>query len=109
MFASLNMDGQDAYDGGLNLIGRLFVMASAVNPLPKITILAYTSRSLVYVLVSWSFILTKTLCDLLDKIKLTSKEYRALVDAPRYVCRKCGRAANKKKRLCDPYKLKTEK
>ena len=102
------MDGQNGQDGGLNLIERLLAVASAVNPLPKITILAYTSRSPVYVLVLWSFILTKTLCDLLDKIKPTSKEYLALVDNPRYVCRKCGRAANKKKRLCDPYKLKTE-
>jgi hypothetical protein len=52
--------------------------------------------------------LSKTLCELLDKIKPGSKKYAALVHEARYLCLKCGRAANKKKRLCDPRKLKAE-
>jgi hypothetical protein len=31
--------------------------------------------------------------------------YVNLVDRPRHVCAKCGRAANKKKNLCDPRKI----
>ena len=31
---------------------------------------------------------------------------RRIVANPRYVCDKCGRAANKKKRLCKPQTLK---
>ena len=31
---------------------------------------------------------------------------RRIVANPGYVCDKCGRAADKKKRLCDPQKLK---
>jgi len=30
---------------------------------------------------------------------------RRIVADPRYVCEKCGRAANKKKRLCNPRTL----
>ena len=30
---------------------------------------------------------------------------RRIVAEPRYVCEKCGRAANKKKRLCNPQTL----
>ena len=29
----------------------------------------------------------------------------AMLDTPRFICMKCGRAANKKKNLCDPKKV----
>jgi hypothetical protein len=48
----------------------------------------------------------KTLCEL-DKLRLKDfAAYAALVDQPRFVCRECGRAANEKKRLCKPRKIK---
>jgi len=28
-----------------------------------------------------------------------------LVHEPRFICKKCGRAANKKKRVCEPQKI----
>lgn len=35
-------------------------------------------------------------------VKKYLEEYKALVANPSYVCRKCGRAAAKKKNLCKP-------
>jgi ribosomal protein S9 len=35
-------------------------------------------------------------------VKRHLEEYKALVRDPRYVCRKCGRAAARKKNLCKP-------
>ena len=32
--------------------------------------------------------------------------YCQLVDKPRFVCRRCGRAANKKKYVCKPTRIK---
>jgi hypothetical protein len=49
----------------------------------------------------------KSLCELVDD-KLRKKDFPAyvqLIDAPQYVCSKCGRAANRKKNLCDPRKI----
>jgi hypothetical protein len=49
--------------------------------------------------------MVKTLCDL-DKLRRKDfAAYVALVDQARFVCGKCGRAANEKKRLCEPQKI----
>jgi hypothetical protein len=49
----------------------------------------------------------KELCDLSDKLLPDEfKAYAKLVKKPRYICRKCGRAARKKKNLCKPQKIK---
>jgi hypothetical protein len=49
----------------------------------------------------------KSLCKLVDD-KVLKKDlpgYMGLIDAPRFVCGKCGRAANRKKNLCDPKEI----
>jgi len=50
----------------------------------------------------------KTLCDLQKLLKKDFDAYAALVDKPHYVCQKCGRAANEKKNVCEPKKIKRE-
>jgi hypothetical protein len=45
----------------------------------------------------------KTLCVLIKKGKL--KRVAKEVQDPRFICRKCGRAARSKKRLCRPAPL----
>jgi hypothetical protein len=49
----------------------------------------------------------KSLCKLVGNkiLKKDLKTYIELVDAPGFVCTKCGRAANDKKNLCDPEKI----
>ncbi len=49
--------------------------------------------------------MSKTLCDLKKQLKCDFESYTLLVCNPRFVCRKCGRAANKKKYLCEPEKI----
>ncbi len=49
----------------------------------------------------------KSLCRLVED-KILRKEpdaYKKLVEAPKFVCLKCGRAANSRKNLCDPVKI----
>ena len=48
----------------------------------------------------------KTLCDL-DKKDIEKKfsDVVKLVDKPKYVCRKCARAANEKDLVCKPVKI----
>jgi hypothetical protein len=47
--------------------------------------------------------MTKTLCKLAKRGKLNERDEGAdLSQNARLVCRKCGRMANKKKRLCKP-------
>lgn len=41
-----------------------------------------------------------------DVLKDEPELYIKLVVDPSHICLKCGRVANKKKRLCDPKKLK---
>lgn len=48
----------------------------------------------------------KELCKLKKMVKNDFDAYKLLVNDPSYVCKKCGRAANKKKLLCSPAKLK---
>jgi hypothetical protein len=51
--------------------------------------------------------LQKTLCTLGRKhIEDTIDYLSEIVGKPKYLCRKCARAANKKKYLCKPAKLK---
>ncbi|MFC2156294.1 hypothetical protein ACFLT9_00525 [Acidobacteriota bacterium] len=49
----------------------------------------------------------KTLCKLSKKKNLDEnwEEYVKLVKSPRYVCQNCGRAAKRKKYLCDPIRI----
>ena len=49
--------------------------------------------------------MAKSLCKLKKSCKKEFGSYVALVNKPRHVCTKCGRAANKKKYLCKPRKI----
>jgi hypothetical protein len=46
--------------------------------------------------------MAKKLCKLKKKLTQDFDTYVLLVHEPRFVCAKCGRAANKKKNLCTP-------
>ncbi|MBU5637772.1 hypothetical protein KOM00_13645 [Geomonas sp. Red69] len=49
---------------------------------------------------------SKTLCKWdKDEIKDNLKELKKIVAEPRYVCKKCGRAAKKEEHLCKPEAL----
>ena len=50
--------------------------------------------------------MAKPLCELKQALKHDLRDYLKLVDGATHVCRKCGRAANQKKLLCKPTKLK---
>lgn len=47
----------------------------------------------------------KELCKQKKTLKSDFAGYVLLVQQPRFVCLKCGRAANKKKNLCNPQKI----
>ena len=47
----------------------------------------------------------KTLCELEELLKKDLEAYKQLVKDGKYICRKCGRVANKEKRLCKPAEL----
>lgn len=49
----------------------------------------------------------KVLCKLCkdDCLKKCFDEYSELVSEPKYICKKCGRAARKAKNLCKPEKI----
>jgi hypothetical protein len=49
--------------------------------------------------------MSKQLCKLKKQLKGDIREYALLVNQPRYLCQKCGRAANSKKNICSPIKL----
>jgi hypothetical protein len=49
--------------------------------------------------------MSDTLCEMEKLLRHDFDAYCQLVVPPRFVCRSCGRAANKKKRLCDPKRI----
>jgi hypothetical protein len=53
--------------------------------------------------------MAKHLCKLSESVKKNFETIASLVDRPRFVCTDCGRAANDKKRLCEPKRLPTPK
>lgn len=50
----------------------------------------------------------KKMCKLVkdDYLEDNLKEYIKLVKDPKFVCKKCGRAAKKEEMLCSPKKMK---
>jgi hypothetical protein len=50
--------------------------------------------------------LMKELCKMKKALKKDLSTYMAYVIEPTHVCKKCGRAANQKKRLCKSKKIK---
>ncbi len=48
----------------------------------------------------------KELCKLKKSISIDITSYMLLVNNPTHVCSKCGRAANSKKLLCHPTRIK---
>jgi hypothetical protein len=51
-------------------------------------------------------IMAKTLCEMKKVLKSDFSLYKQFVCQATHVCTKCGRAANDKKLLCRPEKLK---
>ncbi|MCA9057394.1 MAG: hypothetical protein KDA85_02805 [Planctomycetaceae bacterium] len=49
--------------------------------------------------------MAKTLCELQDLLSSDREAYIQLIRHPCHVCRKCGRAAAKKKHLCKPVRF----
>ncbi len=50
--------------------------------------------------------MTKELCKLKKSLSIDITNYMLYVNQPTHVCEKCGRAANSKKLLCQPVKIK---
>lgn len=51
--------------------------------------------------------MAKTLCEMKQLLKADFDDYKQLVYNASHICTKCGRAANDKKLLCKPEKLKS--
>lgn len=49
--------------------------------------------------------MSKELCKLKTLLSIDISEYMLHVNKPTHVCNKCGRVANKKKKLCSPVKI----
>ena len=49
--------------------------------------------------------MTKHLCKLSQSVKKNFDTIAGLVDRPRFICTDCGRAANEKKRVCEPKRI----
>ena len=49
----------------------------------------------------------KSLCELVEEGYLSdqTQDYKKLVKKPKYICKRCGRAARKKRNLCRPEKI----
>ena len=47
----------------------------------------------------------KSLCELKKLLKKDMRRYIDHIDAPRFVCKTCGRVANEKRMVCDPKRL----
>ena len=50
--------------------------------------------------------MAKTLCEMKDVLKHDFELFAKHVRNPTHACRKCGRAANSKRKLCKPMSLK---
>lgn len=50
--------------------------------------------------------MAKELCKLKKSLKIDITGYMLRVNQSTHVCKKCGRAANSKKQLCSPVKIK---
>jgi len=50
--------------------------------------------------------MAKTLCEMKKLLKVDFQLYKQYVSDATHVCTKCGRAANDKKLLCKPERLK---
>jgi hypothetical protein len=48
----------------------------------------------------------RTLCNLKKLRKKDFAQYAKLVDQPRVICKNCGRAADRKKYVCKPRKIR---
>lgn len=51
--------------------------------------------------------MSKELCKLKKELKIDLSAYMLCVNKPKHVCQNCGRAANSKKLLCNPVKIKS--
>jgi len=49
--------------------------------------------------------MAKTLCKRKKAMEKDPAAYAKLIDRPRFLCKECGRVANKKKYVCEPQKL----
>ena len=49
----------------------------------------------------------KELCKLKKNLKKDPETYMLRIHQPTHMCRKCGRAGNSKKLLCDPLQIQT--
>ena len=49
--------------------------------------------------------MTKHLCKLSQSVKKNFETIAGLVDRPRFICTDSGRAANEKKRVCEPKRM----
>jgi hypothetical protein len=49
----------------------------------------------------------KSLCELVEEglLRNQPQDYKKLVKKPKYICRRCGRVAHKKRNLCRPEKI----
>jgi hypothetical protein len=45
------------------------------------------------------------LCDLAENGEITLEQMKALVKDPKFICKKCGRVANREENLCEPVPL----
>ena len=45
------------------------------------------------------------LCCMVKEGVVTLEQFKALVKNPKFICRKCGRVANKEENLCEPLPL----
>jgi hypothetical protein len=52
-------------------------------------------------------VVKKSLCGLVEEgyLRDQTQDYKKLVKKPKYICRRCGRAARKKRNLCRPEKI----
>jgi len=52
--------------------------------------------------------MAKTLCKRKKTLRKDPEAFAKLIDRPRFLCKECGRLANKKRYVCQPRKLDAE-